>query len=413
MSKRVAVVFGGRSAEHEVSVISAHQAMEALAAGGHEILPIYVTKEGLWLFDPGFFGIELFRDARALEKTVAGASTVSIRTGTRVGGFYVEKKAGVFGALGGGTKLEELAVDVVLPAIHGSFGEDGALQGLIEWADLPYTGCDVEASAVGMSKMATKKLCQAAGIPVLPGVLVDRTFHEDRGGSIERAMAELGGFPVMTKPNNLGSSIGVGRCDSERELEEAIELALELDEVALLEPALEDFYEINCAVLGPPARASVCERPAIGSAVLSFEEKYMKGGGGKGAKGTKGATGTGDAKGVKAAAGIESEGMASFDREVPAQIGEEKTQLIQGLAIQVFEALGAAGVVRVDFLVKKASGEVYLNEVNTVPGSFAFYLWEESGLPFDALMDEMIEIADTCYRAKKATTFSFEKSLFG
>lgn len=412
MAKNVAVIFGGRTAEHEVSVISAHQAMDALAAGGHEILPIYVTKNGAWLYDPAFFGIELFRDAPALEKAKAAAARVVVRTGTKDGGLYAEKQSGLLARLSGAEALEELPVDVVLPAIHGSFGEDGALQGLLEWANLPYIGCNVEASAVGMNKMATKKLCHENGIPVLPGVLVDRRFFDDREGTMGRAIETLGRFPVMTKPCNLGSSIGVGRCDTTQELESALELALELDEVALLEPALTDFYEINCAVLGPPARASVCERPSIGSALLSFEEKYMKGGGGgKGAKGAKGGKASAAVK--SKGGGVESEGMASFDREVPARIGEEQTALIRGLAVQVFEALGAGGVTRVDFLVDKSTTDVFLNEVNTVPGSFAFYLWEESGLPFDGLMDELIKIADTRYRARKATTFSFENALLG
>lgn len=399
MTKNVAVVFGGRTAEHEVSVISAHQAMDALAAGGHEIVPIYVTKDGTWLSSPAFFDIALYRDPVVFERVVAEASRVVLQPGVRTGGLYVEAKGGVFSK----SRLDELPVDVVLPAIHGSFGEDGALQGLLEWTDLPYIGCGVEASAVGMSKIATKKLCQSIGISVLPSVSVDRSFHDDGKKRLASLVKELGGFPVMVKPCNLGSSIGVGRATSEDQLEAAIELALELDEVALLEPALEDFFEINCAVLGPPTRASVCERPTPASDVLSFEEKYMKGG----AKG-------GAAKGAKGAksGGSESQGMASFDREVPAQISDQETAHIRGLAVQAFEALGAAGVVRVDFLVDRASGEIYLNEVNTVPGSFSFYLWEATGLPFDRLMDELIEIADARYRARKATTFTFQKSLF-
>ncbi|MFQ5526391.1 MAG: D-alanine--D-alanine ligase family protein, partial [Thermoanaerobaculia bacterium] len=406
MAKNVAVIFGGRTAEHEVSVITAHQAMDALAAGGHEILPIYVTKDGTWLHDPAFFGIELFRDSAALGNAKAAAARVVVRTGTKTGGLYAEKKAGLLG----GKVLEELPVDVVLPAIHGSFGEDGALQGLLEWADLPYIGCDVEASAVGMNKMATKKLCQEHGIPVLPGVLVDRRFFDDREAAMTRAVEQLGEFPIMTKPRNLGSSIGVCRCDSKDDLESALELALELDEVALLEPALIDFYEINCAVLGPPAKASVCERPTTGSALLSFEEKYLRGAkDGKGGIGPKGSLGR-STKG-KGSTGVEGEGMASFDREVPARIGDGRTALIRGLAVQAFEALCARGVTRVDFLVDKSTDSVYLNEVNTIPGSFSFYLWEESGLPFDALMDELIQIADTRYRARKATTFSFQNAL--
>ena len=386
VSVRTGVVFGGRTTEHEVSVITGHQLMEALSAAGFEVLPIYVTKAGKWLTGPGLSDIQIFRDQASLDRALAKARTVVVCPGSERGGLYLQSR------IAGWPRLTELPVDVVFPAIHGAFGEDGALQGILEWANIPYAGSDVRASAVGMDKHLAKELVEAAGVPVLSGLVWNRQFLDDGGEQIERGIEGLGGLPVMVKPCSLGSSIGVARCSALEEVRDAVELALELDVRALVEPALQDFYEINCSVLGPPNRASVCEMPKSETGLLTFDEKYMRGGKGKG-----------QGKG---------EGMASLDRVIPAPIPDDRAVEIQALAVRVFEVLDASGVARIDFLVDRARGEsVFFNEINTVPGSFSFYLWEESGLPFDRLAEELVRIAKDRQRQKDATVFSFETPL--
>ena len=391
-TRKTAVIFGGRTVEHEVSVITAHQLMDAIVAAGFEVLPIYVTKDGDWRTSPELFNIAVYRDLGALERALAKARSVVIRPGKTHGGLFT-KSGGLFG-LG---RLTELPVEVVFPAIHGSFGEDGALQGILEWANIPYVGSDVTASAVGMDKVLAKRLLESSGVPVLPGRVLDRGSLDWPETELEAGVNALGGLPVMVKPTKLGSSIGVARCASLEEVREAIELALELDSRVLLEPALQDFYEINCSVLGPPTRASACEMPKSKEGFLSFDQKYMRGNGRK--------------SGSKQVDRGTSEGMASLDRILPAPISERSSKEIRRLAVTVFELLGASGVARIDFLVNRADEQVYFNEINTIPGSFAFYLWEESGLPFDRLVEDLIEIAKARHRERETTVFAFETSL--
>lgn len=388
-TRKTAVIFGGRTVEHEVSVITAHQLMDAIVAAGFEVLPIYVTKDGEWRTAPELFDMAVYRDRGALERVLGRARPVVVRPGKTRGGLFAEG-----GGILGMRRLTELPVEVVFPAIHGSFGEDGALQGVLEWANLPYAGSDVRASAVGMDKVLAKRLLESSGVPVLPSRVWDRSFFERPEEELAGGIEALGGLPVMVKPTSLGSSIGVALCPSLEEVREALELALELDSRALVEPALEDFYEINCAVLGPPARASVCEMPRAEEGFLSYDQKYMRGG-----------------KGGKGGGGAKSEGMASLDRILPAPIPESESEEIRRLAVEAFELFGASGVARIDFLVDRADGKVYFNEINTIPGSFSFYLWEESGLPFDRLVEELIEIARARQRERETTTFAFETPL--
>jgi D-alanine-D-alanine ligase len=199
-------------------------------------------------------------------------------------------------------------------------------------------------------------------------------------------------YPVIVKPVCLGSSIGVKRCHDRATLREAIATALILDDRVLVESALTDFIEINCAVMGPPEQTSVCEQPVTHEAILSFDAKYKRGG-----KGTKQAK--------------KPEGMASLDRLIPAPISAELAQRVQGLAAQAFAVIHAAGTSRIDFLYRLDGEALYLNEINSIPGSLAFYLWEATGLPFDELVDRLITIAVQRHQERAQTQFSFEVNL--
>ena len=378
---RVGVAYGGRSVEHDVSVITALQAMEVLAER-HRPVPIYISRDGRWYSDQSL--LEL--GAHGVEGGEPAAARVALEVGAD-GAELVEQRRGRFGRA---PRHHEL--DVVLPAAHGTYGEDGSLQGLLELAGLPYAGSGVGASAAAMDKGLAKAALREAGLPVLPHVLVHRESWDREGAAALRgATDELEG-PVYVKPLSLGSSIGVQRCAGMREVEEALELAFELDRAALVEPSVERATEVNCAVLGASVgelRASVCEQPVKQGEILSFEDKYMSDGKGGARKG---------------------EGMAGADRIIPAPIGDERTAEVQDLARLTFRALGCAGVARVDFLVNEA-GNVYVNECNTVPGSFSFYLWEPAGLAFPALLEELLDIAFRERDEARRTTRTFASNL--
>jgi D-alanine-D-alanine ligase len=387
-TETVAVLFGSRSAEHEVSVITGHQVMDALEAAGYRILPIYITKEGEWYAGQALHNIRQYTEPTFHVNRLRDVHRVSLSPDRSIRQLLLHPASGK-GLL---KRIPRLWADVFFPAIHGSFGEDGTLQGLFEMAGVPYVGAGVLASAVGMDKVRMKALYRDAGFPVLECMSVSRAQWQEDSATFLRRVEDFEAYPLIVKPVCLGSSIGVRRCDNAAELQAAIEAAILLDERVLVERALVDFFEVNCAVLGPPEQASVCEQPHPNDAILSFDAKYKQGGKG------------GKVGGAKA-------GMASLGRTIPAPISAELTHRIQELAKQAFRVLGAAGIARVDFLFERARENLYLNEINTMPGSLAFYLWEATGLPFDELVKKAVRIALDQYRIRCNTAFMFEANL--
>lgn len=395
--QRVAVIFGGPSVEHDVSIISAQQLM-AVMEPRHDPIPVYLARDGRWWTGDALRDIGSFGGAEP-----AGAEPCELRLG-RDGAPFVAP---------GGSRFRgdrELNADVAVCAIHGTGGEDGSVLGALELSGVPYVGGGVAPAAVGMDKRLAKLVFKEAGIEVAPHTLLHREeFTRDRDAAVERAHGEQG-TPCYVKPATLGSSIGVGRATGREELEEALELCFELDRTALVEPALDDFVEVNVAILGSRGtglRASVIEQPVRGEeAALSFEDKYLRGGGGKGGGEAKGAGG-----GAKS--GGASEGMASADRLIPAPISEAAAEAVEAAGRKAHLALGFFGVVRYDFFLKDADGapRVVLNEPNTVPGSFAFYLFEPAGLPFHELADALLDIAFAEAAERGATTRTFESVL--
>jgi D-alanine-D-alanine ligase len=287
----------------------------------------------------------------------------------------------------------KLWADVFFPVIHGTHGEDGSLQGLFELADVAYVGSGILASAVGMDKVRTKRILDQAGIPTLDCMEVSRAeWESDPEAFVARAESRYG-YPAMVKPVALGSSVGVSRCSDRPALTEALDLALELDVRALVEMALTDFIEINCSVMGPPERASACEQPIGYEAVLSFDDKYKRGA----KKLGRGAT--------------QDAGMAGLARQVPAPIGEALTAEVKELAVKAFRAIDASGVVRIDFLYDRSKPALFLNEVNTTPGSLSYYLWEEESVRFDQLVSMLVEIALARHENRRITVYSFSANL--
>src|SRR5215211_390122 len=392
---RLAVLFGGPSVEHDVSIISAQQLM-AVMAPRHEPIPVYLARDGRWWTGDALREIGAFGAGEP-----DGAEPCELRLG----------RDGAPFAVPGGSRFKgdrDLQVDAAICAIHGTGGEDGSLLGALELTGVPYVGGGVAAAAVAMDKRLGKLVFAEAGVEVCPHSVIHREdLARDRDATLRCAGEQ--GMPCYVKPASLGSSIGVARVTEPAELEEALELCFELDLTALVEPALDDFVEVNVAILGSRStelRASEVEQPVRDAeAALSFEDKYLRGG----AKRGESKNGGGGAK-----EGGGSEGMASADRLIPAPISESAAEALVAAAKKAHRGLGFFGVVRYDFFLKDPEGgppQVVLNEANTVPGSFAFYLFEPAGLAFPDLADALLDLAFSEAAERRATTPTFESVL--
>jgi D-alanine-D-alanine ligase len=361
---RVGVFFGSRSVEHEVSVITAQQAMAALPADRYVPVPVYIAKSGAWYTGDQLLQLDRYRD---IDRLIAASTRVTMRPDPGSGGELIELD-GRRGLLGGSARTAD-RFDVAMPLVHGSNGEDGTLQGLFELAGLPYCGCDVGSAAVSMDKRLSRTTLRGAGLPVLDDVMVSRARWQREPDAVCADLARRPGFQMYVKPRRLGSSIGVARVETDEALRTALDVAFGYDTSILAEAAQDGGIEINCSVLGSEddVRASVCEQP-VSSGTLSYADKYLSGGKGKGA------------------AKAPSAGMKSSQRIIPARISDSLTKRIQEAAMTSFRAIGAAGVARVDFLVAPERDSFVVNELNTLPGSLSFYLWEASGMHFDTLL---------------------------
>lgn len=385
---RAGVFFGGPSVEHEVSVITAMQAIQAMDPQRYEVIPVYTTKSGELYTGAHLAQLESYRNIP--EALKQAQKVVLQKEGKDVVLMLAKQKR--FGS------SIVTALDVALPIYHGTGGEDGVMQAHFERLGLPYTGPDVTSSAIGMDKWASKAMFKLHGVPCVEGVKVTQSQYftdpEAAAQTIEKAV----GYPAIIKPYNLGSSVGIHKCRDRASLLEGLEDAFLYSQAVLAERAVQNLREINCAVLGDAeeARASVCEEPLNATDILTYADKYQSGG-------KTGKTG--------AKSGGGSKGMQSLARVVPADLSPEMTEKVQQLAIDAFRAIGACGCSRIDFLLDNQTGELFANEINTIPGSLAFYLWEKSGLTFSQLMDEMIRLALKRQRQQSLLHRSFETNL--
>ena len=387
MKLKVAVLYGGKSTEHEISVISALQAMENMDPEKYEILPVYITKSNVMYTGSALRDIQKYRDIPALLReseqvtfVTDGTRTVLTRAGRRA---FRNKPVS--------------DVDVAFPIVHGTNTEDGTLMGFLKTLNLPFVGCDVLASAVGMDKYVMKQYLAAEGFPVLPAVRLSAADYSRPEQAIQAAESGIG-YPMVVKPVNLGSSIGISKVSDRDGLTNALDLAFSFSDVVLVEKAVCALKEVNCSVLGDDdhAEASVLEEPFANDEILSYKDKYIDGNGG---------TKSGEKTGV-------SSGMASLKRKIPADIPEETASLIRDLAVRAFRAFGCSGVVRIDFMIDLDANAVYINEINTIPGSLAFYLWEPAGLPYRQLLDRLISLAMKRARSQASLTYSFDTNVF-
>lgn len=379
MKTRIGVFFGGRSTEHEISVLSALQAINAFNKDKYEITPIYITKQGKWFSGKALLDVSNYKNMEALQKVCEEVYMIP-----EYGDYNLYKK---HKPMFGSAVLTTL--DVVIPVLHGSNGEDGIFEGVLETIGIPYAGCNTLASANGMDKITMKMVMQSSGIPIVDYVwFTDKQWYTQR----EKLIAEIEekiGYPVIVKPANLGSSVGISHADNREELIAKVEVAEQYSTRIVIEDMVEELKEINCSVLGDcdDYRPSVCEEPIKSGDILTYEDKYM--GGSKSAK-----------------------GMQASQKRIPADLCPEDTERIQFLAGETFRVLSCHGVARIDFIIDRKTGKIYVNEINTIPGSLSFYLWEASGIPFDKLMDTLVTLALKRKRESGMKTVSYDQNIF-
>ncbi|MBQ3622107.1 MAG: D-alanine--D-alanine ligase [Bacteroidaceae bacterium] len=375
MKTNVGVVFGGRSVENEISVITANQAIQAMDKEKYDITPIYITKTGKWYSGEALLNVDNYRDTK---KLLSMCEEVYMRPCYGDTNLYRVKK-GLF------QSNVVAKLDVVLPALHGTNCEDGTFQGIMEFCGIPYTGCNTLASANGMDKITMKMILKECGIPVVDYCwFSDKEWDDKKDVTVANVESKLG-YPVIVKPANSGSSVGIRAAHNREELLDAVDYAISFTNRVIIEKYVQKLKEVNCAVLGNyyECTPSVCEVPVRSGEILSYQDKYMSG-------------------------GKQSQGMRSTQREIPANLPDESTAFIQQAACDTFRALDCDGVARIDFIIDEATGDIYINEINTIPGSLSYYLWEYSGINFSELIDKLIEIA---FRRKQ--DFGFKAVNYG
>lgn len=379
MKIKVGVIFGGATVEHEVSVISAVQAMKSLNRDKYDVYPIYITKDRTWYTGKMLEDIDLYRDFETLKRY---AKRVTLYN--RNGSFVLQATTGL--------KRVVTDLDIILPVVHGNNMEDGTLQGYLELVGIPYVGSGVLGSSLGQDKVVMKQVFESVGLPVVPYTyFYDCEYYADKNEIVKR-VKKLG-YPVIVKPASLGSSVGITYVKNEDELDQAILEAITYDTKIVVEKTVENLIEVNCSVLGnyEHQEASTLEEVMSTKEFLTYADKYIGGGKTKGAKTSK--------------------GMAGANRVVPARLDEKMTKEVQEIAKDAFRALNLGGVCRIDFLIDGKTKKIFINEPNTIPGSLSFYLWEATDKPYSELLDDMITLAIKQYKTKHDKTFSFDTNI--
>lgn len=379
MKTNIGVFFGGRSTEHEISVISANQAMHAIDTENYDVTPIYITKQGRWYTGEALKDVANYRDIPKLLKQCTEIYMEPVFDDYNI----YRRKPKMFGS------NIVTRLDVAIPVLHGSNGEDGTFEGILDSIGIPYAGCNVLASANGMDKITMKMILQACDVPVVDYVwFTDKQWDSKRHQMIQLVEEKLG-YPVIVKPANLGSSVGIGRAANRETLIERVNEAEKYSTRLIVEHMVDNLHEVNCSVLGDcdDYITSVCEEPIKSGEILSYSDKYM--GGTKGAK-----------------------GMQASQKRIPADLPASVTERIQFLAGETFRVLSCHGVSRVDVIMDADNGNIYVNEINTIPGSLSFYLWEATDIPFNELMDRLVKLALKRKREAAMKTVSYDQNIF-
>ena len=382
MKTNLGVIFGSRTCEHDVSIITGLQAAMAADPVQYDVTRIYISREGDWYIGEKLSDMTFFLNFDPAQ--VTHVLPVGEKGKLLLLEYPTEKKK-----LFGGGRSVLATIDVVLPAMHGLNGEDGTLQGMLDLMNVPYTSSGVMGSAVGMDKITMKRVFRGCGFPVLPDTWAERAeWEKNRDIVISRAEREVG-YPMFVKPANLGSSIGISRADNRESFVKAMEVAVSYDRRVLIEKGLTEIDEVNCAAYGyaDEVHVSETEMPVRwdDKELLDFSEKYLRGQGGK--------------------------GMSSLKRQIPAPVGADKIGEIRRITAEVFRELDCRGVVRIDYMIDKAEDKLYLGEINIIPGSLAFYLWEPLGVSFKQLIDEMVQNALKAWADKNKSVFSYNSNI--
>jgi D-alanine-D-alanine ligase len=374
--KRVAVIFGGMSPEHEVSVITGLQALENLDKEKFIGIPVYVSKTGELFTGDNLLQIEAYRNLAEIEQKSQRVQP------------YLDSQRKGFQTVGGILKGNIIDVEVVFPCFHGGAGENGAFEGLFELLNLPFVGSGVLASAIGFDKIATKQLFEKNGLPITKYYWFYSKDWEKNQKEVLREIKQKLTFPLFIKPANAGSSIGVSKAKNDDELQNAIEVALLFDRKVITEEAFEG-REINISVLGNSGselETSVCEEVFPSKDLLSYDDKY-------------------NSESSKA------KGMASAMRKIPANLKPEVEEKIKSMAKLAYQTLDCAGLARIDFMFNEKKNQIIILEVNTIPGSLSFYLWGPKGIKFKELLTRLIELALERHEEAKKLTTSFPTNI--
>ena len=381
----IAVFFGGKSSEHDVSVVTALQMMENLDRGKYNIIPIYITRDGDWYTGEKLTDINTFKNFDIGNKELTRCYLPANTRARQL--FKFEREHSLFKRDNGVIA----SLDAAVLAMHGLNGEDGSLQGLLQLAQVPFTSCGVLGSAAGMDKILMKAAFQGAGFPVLDYIYFDRGQLKREAEIFAGRAEERFNYPMFVKPANLGSSIGISKAKNRQELINAMEIAAHYDRRILVERGIDSLEEVNCSALGfgSSVRVSVCEMPVTWEEFLTYDEKYMRG----------------------AKKGTDKQGMQSLSRRIPAPISEQMTAQIQDYTKRAFQLFDCKGVIRIDYIIDKTDNSLYINEINTIPGSFAFYLWEASGLKYKDLLDELIQYAIKAYEDSSSSEYAYKSDI--
>ena len=375
--KSIAVIFGGKSAEHDVSIITAHTPIidTLQASEKFDVWPIYISKEGKWYCDKRMNDLAFFKNP-AYEDELKGWKQVDVSLNDGLTLVWP------------GLIAKRKKIDIVFPSMHGTYGEDGSLMGLLRMANVPFVGCDIFASAVAMDKVLTKQVCAAEGMPVVPYVWFTHAQWNNAKAKLLNDIKKLS-WPLFVKPVHLGSSIGMAKVKNDQELENAVEVALHYDNKVLVEEGIEPLIEITLPIMGnDEIRCAFPERPLNKTEFFDFKDKYLSGGGKKGG-------GT----------------VNSEYSEIPANIGEDLTKQIIDLGTRVYQVLDCAGIARVDFLIHAETKKVYVNEVNTLPGSLYAHNWKKAGVSQMDLVLGLVNLAEERFAAQRDITHAFQSDI--
>ena len=374
--KTIAVIFGGRSVEHDISIITAHTPIiQSLTASGQfDIWPIYIAKNGSWHSDKIMNNLEFFK-RNDFENYLSEQKKIRLLfdDGLKI--------------IWPGFRQKTITIDIVFPAMHGTFGEDGSLMGLLRMASVPFVGCDIFASAVAMDKTLTKQVLAAENIPIVPFVWFTKDEWEKNKNELTQKMKKLK-WPLFIKPVHLGSSIAIAKIKQESELENAIEAAFHYDDKILAEESVENLIEATLPIIGnDELQLGGVERPLNKTGFFDFNDKYLS-------------------KNKK------NGGVNSQYSEIPANINDNLKQQVENLGKRTYRILGCSGIARVDFLIDENSQKVYVNEVNTLPGSLYCHNWRKMGVSGVELVTKLVALAEERFQKQKNITYTFNSDIF-